>query len=272
MRYAIYRCLYGQDFIQESIKSIADYVDKIFIFWTDKPWGCVTSCTYRGEEIVFPEKFDDILLRIEELQNSKITLIKAYTDTPVNQLTVFINDILLPNYTRPATIVIPEVDHVFKKEHAEKAFELFAASNEVYAHTRQIELWKTPLFRVPERPGRTGTVFWDLSAISQLPETASQGAPRYAEPVVVDTFVHNFGFAASSEVMRWKHLTALAFSRAIQDSIPRENWFEDVWGAWTPDNQLKNLEPSEGAAADIPHVIPYTAEQLPEVIRSKYNI
>ena len=79
MRYAIYRCLYGEDFVQESIKSIEPYVDKIFVFWTNKAWGNATECTYKGRLVRFPEKFDNIVEKVQLLNNSKIE-IKPQTD------------------------------------------------------------------------------------------------------------------------------------------------------------------------------------------------
>ena len=53
--YAIYRCYYGEDFIQESIRSITDYVDKIFVFVDNTPWGSADECVYKGETIKFPK-------------------------------------------------------------------------------------------------------------------------------------------------------------------------------------------------------------------------
>ena len=66
MRYAIYRCLYGEDFIQESIKSVIDHVDKVFIFWTNKPWGNTDRCMYKGEEVVFRE--DQIVKALKDFE------------------------------------------------------------------------------------------------------------------------------------------------------------------------------------------------------------
>ena len=151
MRYALYRCLYGEDFIQESINSVIDYVDKVFVFWTDKAWGGTDRCTYKGEEILFPSKFDRILDKINDLDNPKIELVHAHTNSPFNQFTHFVNDILLERYDRPDTLIILEVDHVFRKDQLEKCLEIFESSDMDCATTRQVELWKTFDFRIPER-------------------------------------------------------------------------------------------------------------------------
>ena len=38
MRYAIYRIHYGLDFLGKSIESVIDEVDKVFVFWSKRPW------------------------------------------------------------------------------------------------------------------------------------------------------------------------------------------------------------------------------------------
>ena len=68
MLYAVYRCLYGEGFIQESINSITDYVDKIFVFWDDTAWGNIDHCMYKGQRVDFPKKFDNIVEKIKELK------------------------------------------------------------------------------------------------------------------------------------------------------------------------------------------------------------
>ncbi len=67
MIYCAYRALYGEDFVQYSIRSILPYVDKVFIFWDDVPWGDVRSCNYKGKRVEFPRKFDNVLELIKDL-------------------------------------------------------------------------------------------------------------------------------------------------------------------------------------------------------------
>jgi len=269
VRYALYRCLYGEQFIQESIKSVIDHVDKVFVFWTNKPWGNTDRCIFKGEEVLFPDKFDNILDRIKELDSPKIELVEAYTESPFGQLTHFVNDILLERYDRPDTLVILEVDHVFREDQIVKALNDFEAADYDCATTRQVELWKTPKFRIPNRPSRCGTNFWNLSKLSNLPPTGTQG--NISGMPVLDVDVHNFGFCESSKVMRWKHLTALAFSKEVGDSPPNENWL-DKWEAWSEDNQSKNLEVSLGCESNIPHALPYNISELPSLVVEKYKL
>jgi len=269
MRYAIYRCLYGEDFIQESIKSVIDHVDKVFVFWTNKPWGDTDRCVYKEEEVLFPDKFDNIVDKIKELNNPKIELVEAHTESPFGQLTHFVNDILLQRYKKPDTLIILEVDHVFREDQIIKALNDFEGGEAECATTRQVELWKTPKFRIPDRPSRCGTNFWNLQKLSKLPSTGTQG--NIDGMHVLDVDVHNFGFCVSSKVMRWKHLTAIAFSKVVGDSIPDENWL-DKWEAWSETNQTKNLEISLGFEHNIPLAVAYNTVDLPYGILEKYNL
>lgn len=269
MRYALYRCLYGEDFIQESIKSIRDHVDRVFVFWTDKAWGNTDRATYKGEEILFPKKFDNIIDKIKELDDPKVELVYAHTDSPFNQFTYFVNEILLKNYDKPDTLIIPEVDHVFREDQIKRAIEVFESVEVPCASTRQVELWKQPNFKIPERY-RLGTMFWNIKMVGSLPETGCHANPPQV-PTMADVYVHNMGFCISKEVMKWKHLTAMAFSIIVGDSPPNEKWLEDKWEAWTEDNQLENLEISEGQEHFIPRAEPYDVRELPETIREKYG-
>lgn len=266
MIYAIYRCLYGEDFIQQSIKSIEKYVDKIFIFWDDTPWGDTTECLYKGQIIKFPKKFDNVLDKITELANPKIELIYDHVYNNINQFTHFVNDLILPNYAKPKEIVIMEVDHVFREDQIEKGFEEFRSKKYRNACTRQVEVWKHFKYRVPERPYRTGTVFWNLSGI-EMPKTHRQaevkGMPR------LPSYVHNFGFAVSEKSMYWKHLTAIAFSRKIGDTPPNEAWYEDKWLNWDFKTNNSNLEIAKGKEYLIPHIIKYNIDELPKEIQNE---
>lgn len=65
LTYAIYRVLYGEDFLFDSIISILDYVDKIFIFWDDKPWAGVKEAHYKSQLIPLPSKIDNVVGKIK---------------------------------------------------------------------------------------------------------------------------------------------------------------------------------------------------------------
>ena len=264
MRYAIYRLLYGEDFIKESIESIIDYVDKVFVFWDDTPWGDVTHVTYKGDILEFPKPIDGALARAMSLSSAKVHFIKDHVYSPRNQFTHLVNDMVL-NWDRPEDIIILEADHVFVRGQLELALEHWGCG---FARARipQVELWRTPLWSIPDR-GRTGAVLWDMTCFEKLPQTSTQGDTVLMAPLV--GHVHNLGFCVSETAMYYKHLLALAFSKKIRDSIPNEDWYENKWLNWEP--SMTNLEISKGHEADIPFAQPYPEIALPSSIRKRLH-
>lgn len=268
--YALYRVLYGEDFIQESIKSIAEYVDKIFIFWTDRPWGDVSSCFYKGREVLFPRPVDDALGKAMALGLPKLEILHDHVYCPKNQFTHWVNDRILPCYARPDIVLMIEPDHVFRRDQAEGFLPEFISSGHRAATTLQIELWRTPLWRLPPRP-RGSTTIWDLRGIDQVPQTGTLAGPVDFELGTLSTFVHNLGYCRSDKLMFWVHLIAVAYAPVVGDSIRNENWYEEKWLGWDPLENNSNLEPSTGAEHHIPYAEPYPVAELPEVIRAKYG-
>lgn len=265
MIYAVYRCLYGEDFIQESIKSIRSFVDKIFVFWDDRPWGNVVSAHYKGEEIKFPKKFDNILDKIKELNDPKVTLIYDHVENNIGQFTHLVNDIILKNWPKPDLLMVIEVDHVFKASEIIKALEMMLSGEIRHGTTKPLELWKTHEYRIPDRR-RLATIFWNMKDLECLPQTGRQADAR---PQVLPIFTHNLGFCFNPQTMYWKHLTAIGFAQKIGDSPPNEGWY-DKWLAWSIDGENKDLEISKGYEHTIPYAERYDIAELPEVIKEKY--
>jgi tetratricopeptide (TPR) repeat protein len=268
MIYAVYRCLYGEDFIQESIKSISDHVDKIFVFWDDTPRGNITECIYKGEVVKFPEKFDGVVDKIRELDNPKVELIHDHPDSDENFLTHFVNDIILPNHKKPSIILYLEVDHVFRSDQIKKAIDEFMENDYLFATTEQIEMWKDLYHRLPEREDKVGVVFCNFGKLRKMPDTLKHGGIVVMPKL--SAYVHNFGFAVSEKAMYWKHLSAIAFSQKFGGSAPYEDWYEEKWLKWDYETNNENLDVSEQYR--ISSAMPYNDDKLPEYIKEKYNV
>jgi hypothetical protein len=269
--YAVYRVLYGEDYIQESITSIAPYVDRIFVFWTDRPWGNIQNCVYQNRLVYFPKKFDQVVQKITALAHPKIHLLYDHVEQNLGQFTHLVNERILPDYPRPQTILFLEHDMVFRSDQIEQACKAFDAAHVLCATTAQIELWRTPHWRIPARK-RLASVFWNLTDLDAIPVTGRHADPiNYVMPCLPAT-VHNFGFCLSPENMYWKHLTALGFSQRIGDSLPNEDWYEKKWLNWNPLLNNTHLEMSRGWEHLIPYAEPYDVSQLPEIIKKKYHL
>jgi hypothetical protein len=242
-RAAVYRLLYGEDYIRQSIKAVLPDVDEVFVFWTDRPWGDVTEVIYKGKTVQFPARFDRAIDIVHDmaLEHPKIRLIEDWQPTPRNQFTRLVNE-----WAAADSVVLVEADQVIRD--AGEAFDRFEESGEKVSCLKQVEYWKTPEYRIPDRD-RPGPIFWHPF----LPDTLPNGAPDGDLPRI-NLFADNYGFAINAETMRWKHLLALAFSPIIGDSIPYEAWYEDVWLAWTP--EMRNLEISARHRSSISHAYP----------------
>jgi Flp pilus assembly protein TadD len=265
--YAIYRCLYGEDFIQESIMSINDSADKIFIFWDDIPWGALTECVYKGQTIKFPRKFDNVVEKIKELNNPKIELIYDHRNTAENQLTHLVNDVILPNHEKPSIIMSIEVDQVFRRDQISMALEEFIEKDCVFATTAQIEVWKGLRHILPERPNKVGAIFCNFSKLDKMPATLRHGGVLLMPKL--SAFVHRLGFAVSEKVMYWKHLLSIAAARKSGGNVPSEDWYDEKWLKWDYQSGNETVEIPEGSQNLILKAIPYDVNELPEEIRAR---
>lgn len=288
--YAVYRILYGQDFIKESIKSLAHNADKIFVCIADRPFGNTSGVTYKGQWIEWPKKFDNVREKLQELveEDSKLpqfgnnatlrlkdrlVILDDYCESPKNQLTHIVNDLILPHYPAPDYVMMMEPDHIFSEYGARNVimFEM-EMSVDKFATVEQVEYWKDPHWRIPNRPNRMGPIIHRLNPGEKLVETGFNGAPVVGEVKRLYETVHNMGFCISPEVMYWKHLTALAFSKLIGDSVPNESWYEEKWVKWHPLFNNKDLEISLGYEWVIPYAYESDLSELPESIKQKYGI
>ena len=89
---AIYRMHYGVDFIENSIKSIIDDVDKVFIFFSKKPWVTQNKLTYRNKIIDFPSNPENVEIHLSKIfsGNKKIKILNYECNTPLNNLVYYI--------------------------------------------------------------------------------------------------------------------------------------------------------------------------------------
>jgi hypothetical protein len=266
--YAVYRCLYGEDFIRQSVESIIDSVDKVIFFLDEKVWGDADHCIYRGQYIEFPRFFDRAHEIVKEMaaENPKIVVRYDHVYNNVNQFTHLVNDrILGDGFERPDEIMVVEIDHVFRPDQLALALQMFRDRGFPCATTRQIEVWRGGRYRVPERPNRVGVVFWNMRHYPKMPPTLRQ-ADLPSMPIL-DACVHNLGFACSREVMYWKHMTGLGIAQAIADNRPNEDWYEKKWLRWTPG--MRDLEIASGFEHLIPELLPYDPAELPQAIRQQ---
>lgn len=274
---AAYRMYYGEDFIKMSIDSIYDHVDKILVFWTDRPWGNVIEAKYRGEIIKIPQKIDFAVDIVEEMISDgyeKIELIYNSFPTSMNLLTVLYNQWVDKSYNHEEGNVLLFIEHdmLFDRTGIDALTRYINENRFEYMYTPQIEFWKTHKHAVKQR-GRPGVIVYDLRERIYLPATEKNCMPRGSSvenTKIFDHYTYNFGFCLKPRNMYWKIIVCLAFTTVVHDSIPDENWYEDTWLAWDYETNNKDLEISKNYRSDLPYAEVYNGP-LPEVYLNNIN-
>lgn len=244
---AIYRIHYGLDFLEQSINSIIDDVDRVFVFHSSRPWSKRTEVTYLGETFPLPKLEEDVKQFILDKFPAKVTYINKQFDTSHNQWHTLYN-LVRTTFGRPQQCLMMDPDMVFAPGDATKLFN-YACE---FVNLTQIELWKGMDYRVPQR-NRIGPSLWNIP-----PPPTGKGTEVDGK---IQTHPHiqcyNFGFCNTPKIMFYKHLVAIMGSADIGDSIPSERWFIDKWTNWQPDTQ--DLEISAKHQNAIKQIEPYVA-------------
>lgn len=253
MNFAIYRIHYGTDYLLESIKSIIDSVDKIFIFYSNNPWVIRDTINYKNTLLKFPKNPENIKEFLDKNINDKKIIIQNFEcDTPKNQFGKLYHTACKIYKIIPEYVLFMEPDMIF----GENQFKLLKFELDLKFWTnniisKQIEIWKfdknlksSNAYRIPLRKKRVGPVLWKTNNKDQI-ITNFGGEPSNAKKKM-SKFVTtlNLGFSFNKDTMFYKHLMALTFSKVIGDSLPDENWFEDKWLKWY--ENMENLEISDG--------------------------
>lgn len=269
-RYALYKMCWGEDFIEHSIRSILPYFDKIFVFWDDQPFKAVTECEYRGRMIQLPRPVDRAAGKVVALSAEfpQITLIYDKTTTTWNLFQHLVNKWILPNYPAPDCAILMASDYVWHPEQLERALALFG-NETLCANSKMVEIWRGFEHYADRRSPRVSCPFWNLKLL---------GGPMEKNPLsswgevkgipILDATMHNLGYACSPHVAFWKHLSTLAFAKAMGDSLPGELWFENVWLPWDYETCNTNLEIAAKWTHFIPSAEPYDTAKLPPLILS----
>jgi hypothetical protein len=127
LTYAVYRILYGDDFLQLSVESVLPFVDKVFIFWTNRTWADVDSAVYLGETYAIPTPVDQMKSVIDRLVQlyGESKIVERYDHVPnnTNQVTHLVNDIIIKEFSKP------DIVSVFKNTLLKFDFCFFAFCN-----------------------------------------------------------------------------------------------------------------------------------------------
>ena len=270
MNWAIYRIHYGLDFLKQSIDSIIDDVDKVFVIYSKDPWVVKDTVTYLGDTIPMPQLHENVPMFMNEhyLGNKKVDWLNNEYSTPRNQFRKMYDQVVHVERGHPGTVLFMEPDMVFKKGDVND-LRIQLHSSLPCVGTMQIELWKDHRYRVPQR-NRIGPVMWAPEYMLGVNPNWSTGfGPTTVGHEIYSHNIqnYNFGFCLNATTMLYKHLTAIQFSAEIGDSIPSHQWYRDKWLNWTP--KTRDIEISEAWKHLIPRAELYN---MPDEMKKQMGI
>lgn len=278
---AVYRLLYGSDFIGESLESIYDACDAVLCFVGRRPFGGLASVRYFGHDVYFPHDVDGVRDAITAWaaandRAGKIRLIANPHDSMLkNQLGTLVDEFVLPEYDCTHVLQV-EGDEVWRSDalaclmnaiEDDAADEILSTNDLFWRSPRFVSRRNNPyaVARAIRSTDRlSGTIGPTGHALMSVRDDLTRVAPAGVR-------VHNFGYCSSERTMFWKHLAGLSFSRDLRwDSVPREEWFEAVWKPWNwHSNRRTDLCPSVGYPAAFAPAEQYPIDDLPDPIRRR---
>lgn len=216
MKTAIYRIHYGFETLYDSIESIYSWADKIIVVVSRIPWYASNYVEYRGKQvqIINPENIDNNISALKQFEKIQVEIEEF--NSPLNQWGHLVN-----KYSSEFVLTL-EPDMLFPFE--------VETTDSVLAW-KQVEFWKDKNWRIPQRK-RVGPVLYHkpnniITKFNNLPTNQNYD--------ISEKLTHNVGFCFSKELMLYKHLLSIGFSKKIGDTPPNEDWYEDKWLNWTPE-------------------------------------
>lgn len=231
MRTAIYRMHYGFETLYKSINSIYDWADRIIVVVSRIPWytGETIECEGKIHTIKHPEDIDYHISNLRSIP--KVFVEQIEFKSPNNQWGYLVN-----RYSSELVLTL-EPDMVFQQSPHNLEVGLVY---DAIACLNQCELWKNDFWRIPLRQRPGPVLFRKPTSIT----TRLDNFPLGMKVQQSNEKTLNYGFCFSPQLMLYKHLLALGFSKQIGDSLPNESWYRIKWYNWTPETE--NLEISLG--------------------------
>tara|TARA_X000001382_G_scaffold106961_1_gene82480 strand:- start:25 stop:750 length:726 start_codon:yes stop_codon:yes gene_type:complete len=241
MKYAIYRIHYGLDFLEQSVNSIYDHVDRIFIFWSHLPWykGC-TNLPPLNENVT---DFCDKKFGLEKV----FVYVKEF-DLPDNQYKIMYDQVV-KDHGRPWQTLMMEPDMVWGED-INKIWDI----KDKETSFKQIEFWKSEEWYVPRQKPRPGPTLYN----GEMGKT-NKGCWSNPHAIHPDYSCYNYGFCLTPEVMKYRCEVLLQSSKYYRDSQPSPVWYEQKWLNWTPETE--DLEISENYKHYIKKALPWVSQR-----------
>lgn len=276
MNIAVYRAYYGAEWIGTSIKQLLPYVDKVVVFYFDKPWYNIEAGFDENENLV-PLVDDGMYNKLHELKlECGIEVIDAaqegITNGPFNTNEMF-------NYVGKnwdvSNFIFTMTDYVEQDDFGE-VLTKFIESGRGCASTRPIRMWKDPQWQLPFRDlNRIATMMFSTNKFSKKC-WHSLGVEKhfliYRDDFTFTGTTLDFGFALNELDMEQKLAIRTKHAKMIPDEGPDWSWFRNVWKPWNPLNLLPDAQYGwcQGEK-DLGIPVLQKLEDLPKEVRRKID-
>lgn len=265
---AVY-CIYNEEnYIEYSIKSIYDFVDKIIICLSQAPYIAYNS---KARDIVkSKDKTEEIVNRLAR-NDKKIKIIDGVWDSEVEHRNAAIKYCIDNNYDYYFLI---DADEMYRKDHLEAISREIAAHPEIGTFVIKCAIfWRSFRYRIPAEkvawcPRRIFKVTTKRKILGiKFPynfrfigenKTNSLGEV-YHIPSNKAIFYH-FSYAKTFKDMKEK-LSTFSHAHQILDG-----WYEKVWLKWPQNRQMPNIHPTN--PEKFPMVECVDPKDLPDVIKN----
>lgn len=271
MKIAAVYCVYNEEeYIEYSIRSIAPFVERIFVLMGIAPYSAYNARA--RTQFGVPDQTEAIVRRLAH-QNPKITVIRDLWDSELEHRNAGMR---LCVQARMDYYFLVDGDEIYRADHLENLREEMAAHPEAGQFIIKCHLfWRSFRYRFPAQiltwmPRRMFKVTrWSRLGKSWIPsprrcrftgnnKTDSWGTVYHVPPERA-VFYH-FSYARSPSRMREKLLT---FSHAHEIS---PDWYERIWLCWPERRDMVNLHPID--PPKFPCAIYEDPIDLPDVMRT----
>lgn len=227
---------YGAEYLFQAIQSVAPFVEKIMVFYTNRPsYGF-------GTDAVCPDS-EETLRDIAMAASDKVIWMAGYWGNEGSHRAA------IYNFTyRYSGVVTFDADEVFDQNDLSKAIEYMLNGKErYYGVNGYVNFWKTFDWEVKD--------FYRPIRFINLKNQSGEG--------VVDQKIFHFSCCQRDEIMRYKYLV-----HGHADELKR-NWLNEFYFAWTVDNKVRFLHPTSNSIWG--DAIPFDKNTLPESLLNHPN-
>ncbi len=266
---AVY-CVYNEEeYISYSIRSIAGFVDRVFVLLGTAPYNAYNTDARR--DYATPDRTEAIVAELAR-QQPKITLITGVWDSEMAHRNAGVRLCRKEGYRY---YFLVDGDEVYRRDHLENLRDDMLQHPRVGQFIIKCDLfWRSFRYRIPAddlvwMPRRMFKLGWSELGKSHIPlpvparfignnKTNSLGPVCHLDPRRV--IFYHFSFARRPDKMREKLRT---YSHAHE---VLEGWYERVWMRWPSMREMTDLNPVD--PPKLPRAIYQEPSDLPEVMKS----